>query len=292
MENQPIAGRGGAYFIEEFRLSVFDIRMNEELLEFGSLFSGIGGLDIGLEQAGLKCKFMVENDRHALTILNRHWPDVPKNEIRPCVGLVGGDPCPVRSVAATIHGSRQPDMSGYFLAMVARIKPQWVLRENVCAPDVVEFRQGLEVLGYRCAIVSADSAAVTGQSRPREYVVGLPDAEAFNRFRRKISKPAFTERNLTAFGDEAAPIACLTTRRQRMDTSQMYVFDGPEKGLRVLSHEERERLQGWPLGWTNGVPNSARERMTGNGVTAPVAERLGRIILECFTANYPLPKRW
>ena len=132
---------------------------NDITVTFGSLFSGAGGLDLGLERAGLKCVFQVENDRHCLTILNRHWPNVPKNEIRPCVGLVGGDPCPIRSTMGKISGSRKPDLSGYFLAMAARIKPRWILRENVVAPDVVEFNAGLEVLGYHCIIIATNSAS-------------------------------------------------------------------------------------------------------------------------------------
>jgi len=43
-----------------------------------SLFSGVGGFDLGLEQAGMKTIYQCEWDKHAQTILNRHWPHVPK----------------------------------------------------------------------------------------------------------------------------------------------------------------------------------------------------------------------
>jgi DNA (cytosine-5)-methyltransferase 1 len=256
--------------------------LNYELLEFGSLFSGAGGLDLGLERAGLRCKFQVENGKHELTILRKHFPDVPKNEVRPCMGIVGGDPCPIRSIAKNIHGSRQADMSGYFLAMVARCKPRWVLRENVPAPDVVEFELCLAVLGYRTIIIRADSAAVTGQSRARDYVVGVLEQKIFDSFRDACSVTRFSKRNYTAAGEASKAIACLSTRRQRMDTSQMYVFEGPGRGLRVFSHAEREALQGFPAGWTDGVPDTARERMTGNAVTVPVAKWLGERIVEAL----------
>jgi DNA (cytosine-5)-methyltransferase 1 len=43
-----------------------------------SLFSGVGGFDLGLEQAGMKTIYQCEWDKHATNILQRHWPHVPK----------------------------------------------------------------------------------------------------------------------------------------------------------------------------------------------------------------------
>lgn len=43
-----------------------------------SLFSGVGGFDLGLERAGMRTIYQCEWDKHATNILNRHWPDVPK----------------------------------------------------------------------------------------------------------------------------------------------------------------------------------------------------------------------
>jgi DNA (cytosine-5)-methyltransferase 1 len=255
---------------------------HEEIsLSFGSLFSGVGGLDLGLEQAGLKCTFQVENDKHCLTILARHWPDVPKNEIRPCMGLVGGDPCPIRSSASFLRGTIKPDLSGYFLAMVARCKPRWILRENVPAPDVHDFSIALVMLGYRCVIVEADSAAFTGQSRRREFVAGFDKQDALDLFMRACSE---SEGNLrggeTGLSKIRSKLFCLSTRRNRMDHRSHYVWEGPERGLRLLSHAERESLQGFPPGWTDGIPQSARERAVGNAVTVPVVKWLGERIRE------------
>lgn len=258
--------------------------MNDELLKFGSLFSGIGGLDLGLEQAGMKCTFMVENDRHALTILNRHWPDVPKNEIRPCMGLVGGDPCPIRSNASFIRGTSKPDMSGYFLAMAARVKPRWILRENVPAPDVVEFFAAMEMLGYHCVIVEVDSAAFTGQSRRREFVAGFDKQATLDTFSRIfINEESNQGSSQESLSKIRTALYCLSTRRNRMDRRSNYVFEGPKRGLRLLSHTERESLQGLPAGWTDGIPQSARERTVGNAVTVPVAKWIGERIREALT---------
>lgn len=43
-----------------------------------SLFSGVGGFDLGLEAAGMQTIYQCEWDKHATNILNRHWPHVPK----------------------------------------------------------------------------------------------------------------------------------------------------------------------------------------------------------------------
>jgi DNA (cytosine-5)-methyltransferase 1 len=43
-----------------------------------SLFSGVGGFDLGLEAAGMETVFQCEWDKHATSILEHHWPDVPR----------------------------------------------------------------------------------------------------------------------------------------------------------------------------------------------------------------------
>ena len=43
-----------------------------------SLFSGVGGFDLGFDEAGWECVGQVEWDKNCQAVLNHHWPDVPK----------------------------------------------------------------------------------------------------------------------------------------------------------------------------------------------------------------------
>ena len=116
---------------------------------FGSLFAGVGGFDMGFEQAGWECNFQVEWDKHCQNILAKHWPDVPRwgdvsevngAELPPVDCIIFGSPCQDLSVAgkrAGLDGAR----SGLFYQAMRIIKemrdatgnafPKWIVWENV-----------------------------------------------------------------------------------------------------------------------------------------------------------------
>lgn len=102
---------------------------------FGSLFSGAGGFDLGLERAtwngiGMTCKFQVEWDSHCQQVLQHHWSDVPKwedvqqvngAELPPVEVIAWGSPCQDLSNAGKRAGL-DGDKSSMFFEGIRIIK--------------------------------------------------------------------------------------------------------------------------------------------------------------------------
>ena len=58
-------------------------------MRFGSLFTGIGGIDLGLERAGMECAWQVEKDSYCNKVLEKHWPNIRRYEdVKQIHGLV------------------------------------------------------------------------------------------------------------------------------------------------------------------------------------------------------------
>jgi len=107
----------------------------------GSLFSGIGGIDLALERAGMSVAWQVENDPYCQRVLAKHWPAVRRyRDVRELTGyelesvdlIAGGFPCQPVSVA----GKRlaQADTRWLwpeFIRLIRVVRPRYVFVENV-----------------------------------------------------------------------------------------------------------------------------------------------------------------
>ena len=108
----------------------------------GSLFSGGGLIDLGLERAGWRVTWQSEVDPYASSVLRKHWPDIPNlGDVRviaehgaPRVELLaGGFPCQDLSSAgkqAGLDGERSGLWFEY-AKIIGSIRPRFVLIENV-----------------------------------------------------------------------------------------------------------------------------------------------------------------
>lgn len=111
-----------------------------------SLFSGIGGIDLAGEWAGIKTVAMCEREPFCQKVLKKHWPDVPvyddvctltKERLEAdgigAIELIhGGYPCQPFSVAGKREGT---DDDRHLWPEVRRlletIRPRWFVGENV-----------------------------------------------------------------------------------------------------------------------------------------------------------------
>ena len=241
-----------------------------------SLFSGIGGLELGLERAGMTVVGQVEIDDYCRCVLAKHWPEVPRHddvrtavdwwqsEPRPAVDLVcGGFPCQPVSVAGLKRA--QEDERWLWPAMahvIAEIRPRWVVAENVPGLrklGLADVLGDLDRLGYR-ARPGLISACAVGAPHARQRLFTLAHAESHR---------------------------CGQGRAWRSD---LHAAPRPRKQEPVLAHPDRVRAEPERRDWwaaepdvarmAHGIPDRVdRTRALGNAVVPQVAEHVGRLIL-------------
>lgn len=112
-------------------------------MTFGSLFAGIGGMDLGLERAGMICKWQVEIDPFCTKVLAKHWPGVKRyGDIRTVDpellervdAICGGFPCQDVSLAGARAGIGIGTRSGLYRELIRialRVRPRYLILENV-----------------------------------------------------------------------------------------------------------------------------------------------------------------
>lgn len=234
-------------------------------LTIGSLFSGIGGLELGLERAGLgPVMWQVERDEWCRSILAKHWPnakrfadvcEVSGAQLERVDVVCGGFPCQDISSAGTAGnraGLRGPK-SGlwkHMLRIVAELRPRWVVVENVAdwrrwTPEVCV---DLWSSGYCARFFEMDAASVGApHHRPRVFAVAH------------------------AYGEGQCPSA----------------IDAQVAVVREASGARRDWGPAPPGGWRvdDGVPCGVdRSRALGNAVVPQVAEVIGRALMATMEA--------
>jgi DNA (cytosine-5)-methyltransferase 1 len=156
-------------------------------VKVGSLFSGIGGLDLGLERAGMTVIWQSEIDPYASRVLAKHWPTVPNlGDIttidwttveRPDL-VAGGYPCPAFSQAARGRNNAS-DLWPHMRDAIAALHPRLVLLENVRAHLGRGFHAvlaDLYALGFDAEWTTLPACVFgAAHSRPRLFVLAYTD---------------------------------------------------------------------------------------------------------------------
>jgi DNA (cytosine-5)-methyltransferase 1 len=246
-------------------------------LTFGSLFAGIGGIDLGFERAGMACKWQVEINPYAQKVLAKHWPNVrrhddvrtwPQPDTERVDVIAGGFPCQDISYAgkgAGLTGER----SGLFYEVariVREMGPRFVVLENVSAlltRGMGDVLGTLASLGFNAEWECLPAAAF-GAPHGRDRVFVLACNTNSN--------------NVCEVGE---------CSRERKKAAADGSLQG--KGSRILPFSDTTR-PGWRGCWehepavgrvADGVSHRVdRLRGLGNAVVPQVAEFIGRMIVE------------
>lgn len=163
-------------------------------MRLASLFSGVGGLDLGFTQAGFKTVYANDIDKdvwdtyernNGITIDRRSLFDVPSNEIPDIDGIVGGPPCQSWSLAGAMRGinDERGQLFYEYIRIIKDKQPLFFVAENV--PGMLssthkrEFEKiinEMEKLGYKVNynVYDARNYGVP-QERKRIIIVGYRD---------------------------------------------------------------------------------------------------------------------
>lgn len=278
-------------------------------LTVGSLFSGIGGFDLGLERAGMAVRWQVEIDPWCRRVLANHWPDVPRHGDIRRVGahnlesvdvLCGGFPCQDVSNAGLREGidGKRSGLWTEYVRLIRELRPRFVAVENVSGLLVRGMERvlgDLAACGYHAEWDSLPAAAFGAPHiRERVFIVAvssdLSDAlgdgvRVFGereREQRRQSRPPLTPND-----GEVGPLADAPGERvegngpPRLQVPQIQAR--PELPRRDGSGARGNHWKTEPriCRVVNGVPEWVdRIKGLGNAVVPQIAEWLGERIVE------------
>lgn len=262
---------------------------------FIDLFSGIGGLRIGLEKAGGQCRFSCEIDPFARRTYHAWFGETPERDVRDFVSgehipshdvLAAGFPCQPFSIAGVskknslgrAHGFKDKAQGTLFFhlaTIIENTKPPVLLLENV--KNLKSHNRGdtwatiserLSELGYRVFAKIIDARHYVPQHRERIFIVG---------FRRDIfgSEPPFEFPSLPE--GQSPVLRQILLPESEVDkkyilTSHLWEY------LQAYAKRHQEKGNGFGFGLANldGVTRTLSARYYKDGSEVLIPRRNGR----------------
>lgn len=274
-------------------------------MKVAGLFAGIGGLELGLQEAGHEPVMACEIWEPASAVLKARFSEVPKqSDVRALNSLprsvevlAAGFPCQDLSQAgltAGISGQRSGLVDHVFRLLDKRRVPVVIL-ENVSfmlsldkGAAMDRLTRAFEERGYRWAYRTINSLAFLPQRRERVFFVASagdlePQSVLFADEVQPSMNPTRLDTHAHGFywtegtrGLGWAPNAIPTLK----NGSTIGIPSPPAillpSGMIVKPDiRDAERLQGFPSDWTSSAPERQRWALVGNAVSVPVAKWLG-----------------
>jgi DNA (cytosine-5)-methyltransferase 1 len=210
-----------------------------------SLFSGIGGIDLAAEWAGMRTVAFVEQNKFCQQVLAKHWPGVPihddvrtvgaKDFAEPIHVISGGFPCQPFSHAGKQLGTEDDrHLWPEYLRLIKELKPSWVVGENVIGIEHLaldDVLASLESESYETRAFDIPACAVGARhQRRRFFIIG------------------YSNRN----GESA-----------RAKYAEMAELQGASRGMGANTNPECIRLQRRATSAAEGEEKSRDEQLSG-----------------------------
>ena len=275
------------------------------VLKVGSLFSGIGGLDLGLERAGMNVIWQSEIDEYSNKVLKKHWPEVPNHgniktikwgNIEPINVICGGYPCQPFSSAGKRNGTSDPrHLWPWVKSAISELRPSYAILENVRGHLTLG---GLQVIGQLAEIgYNAEwriiSAAGLGapHRRDRVIIVAYPDntrdrTPNSNLEREKSSCKQEQEldiswNRISGRGTNLADTASPRRKTLIQQTETIRATNVKQPNLQTRSSYDWWQVEPDVGRVANGVSDRVDKlRGLGNAVVPQLAEYVGRLVID------------
>lgn len=289
-----------------------------------SYFSGSGGIDYGLSEAGVEVIQSLEYDQHACDSLKNNFShEVISKDIREVTVLsqkesdiiVGTYPCTKYSTIADIHGTRTgDDLFLHFFRHVAIRQPEAYVVENV--PGMKKFPVVMEAMtkipGYYLNIFCPlDASNWLPQKRDRLILIGtkkpffITDPQKSNsrvRLKDVLDPDAsnmhvpqyvlnringkYRDKPIISDPENPAELAPTCVAHYSKDLGTRLVKDKKHSlGMRPYSVKEYARLQGFPDSFKFSGNQWEQYKQIGNAVAIPVARWIGSEMIRYFNKS-------
>tara|TARA_B100000424_G_scaffold56387_1_gene40667 strand:- start:562 stop:1452 length:891 start_codon:yes stop_codon:yes gene_type:complete len=293
------------------------------MITIGSLFSGIGGFELGLERAipNSKTIWQVEQDSFCQKILKKHWPNAKLyNDVKE-VGahnleapdiICGGFPCQGISQAGKMEGLKD-ERSGLWWEMhriISELRPKVVVVENVPAllvRGMSEVLGSMAKIGYDAewSIISAGGSKGFGAPhlRKRVFIVFYPSKKSNKRWtttntnsnRIRTENAVQTGREVVTVHVKKGNAAYPNSTSCKKQSMHSFCLEATQRSKHTISKSQRIQSENYwkknkirsPFcNMDDGIPNRVdRIKALGNAIVPQCSEWVGKQILNSGLLN-------